>query len=395
MNHVLRRRSTLVLTLLLVGGAACRDQGGSGPDLARRATPGLPTVTAAAQRMPEIIATAAAAEPAHQLVQLELVYADERSPAIAKINVWVNAEGQRREQSSDDSLYNPGVVSVDDLETLSRYNPTTQVYSRNSRGVANIVDQPPFAKNLLEKSRFGEISEDTVDGRSAIRLDGRPEDDPLRRDAAADFTVWLDADTYRILKTRKLVRPDLGPPFAVTSRIVAYDPPVAADHFSLPQPTAPDLLVQDAVANPMASTEMTIEEARKAVPFPVFALTSLPENISLYGVSVTQSEGGKAMDPAVVQFYIRGEDEGFLVLEQFAADQPGSVRSKARRDLALRLGEAVKVGDNDAVYVDRLGSRYLVWQTDKTRVKLSANRPELDREALLSWAGRLTLDPAE
>lgn len=395
MQAALRRLSTLTLALQLVAAAACRDAGSDGAlDLSKRPTPSLPTLTAAVEQLPAIVATVVAAEPPHQVVQLEFIYADEGSPQIAKVSAWVNAEGQRREESSPESLYNPGVVSVDDLETVSRYNPSTRIFNRNPRGIVNIVDQPPFAKNLLEKSRFGEVSSETVEGRKTIRLDGMPEDDPLRRDAAADFTVWIDAETHRIVRTQKIVRPELGPPFVITSRVVAYDPPADEGRFRLDPPQDPDLLLQDAVANPVAPVEMGIDEARKAVPYPVYTLTNLPENISLLGTTVTQAEAG-AIDPAVVQFFVRGEQEGFLVLEQFAADAPGSARAKARLDLALRLGEKVKIGDQEAVYVDRLGSRYLLWQTDRTRVKLSANRPELDREALLSWAGRLSLEAAE
>ncbi len=391
MSPAAPRRLTLALTLLLFGGAACRDQGVARVDLSPRPTPAAPTLTAAVEQSPAIIATAVAAEPAHQVVQLEAIYADEQDPQIAKITTWVNAEGQRREESSEDSLYNPGVVSVDDLESISRYNPGTRIFTRNPRGVINIVDQPPYAKNLLEKSRFGEISDDTVDGRKAIRLDGRPEDDPLRRDAQANFTVWLDAETHRILRTQKIVRPDLGPPFVITGRVLAYDPPPAEDRFQLLPPDDPEVLVQDAVANPVAPVEMEIDEARKAVPYPVFTVGGLPDDVKLFSTSVTKAESGQGIDPAVIQFYVRAETEGYVVLEQFAADPPGSARAKARRDLALKLGEPVSLGDQEAVYVDRLGSRYLVWQTEATRVKLSANRPDLDRDGLVALAGKLEL----
>ncbi len=382
-------RLCMTLTVLAAAGlSACRE-GAKAPDLTRRATPALPTLTAAAVKVPEIIATAVAAEPVHSVVQLESVFADADSPAISKINIWANAEGMRREESSPDSLYNPGVVSVDNLDAISRYNPTTKIFNRNPRGVVNIIDQPPYAKNLLEKSLFGEVSTDTVDGKPAIRLDGRPEDDPLRRDAPSDFTVWLDAETHLILKSQKIVRPDIGPPFVVTSRVVAYDPPVDPNRFTLTSPVDPDVLVQDSVANPMTSDTISLEEARKAVDYPLLAVTELPQDVTLYSTSLNRTESGKGMEPSVVQFYVRGEKEGYLVAEQYSADPPGSERAVARRDLALKLGKSVKVGEHDGVYVERLGSRYVVWQTDKTRIKLSANRPDLDEATLLDWARKM------
>jgi hypothetical protein len=389
MNLTPRPRHVLALALIAgVGLAACKD-GAAPPDLTRRPTPALPTLTAAAAQVPAIVATAVAAEPAHSVVQLESVFADEGSPAIARITIWTNAEGMRREESSPDSLYNPGVVSVDDLDTISRYNPSTKIFSRNARGVLNIVDQPPYAKNLLEKSQFGEITEDTVDGKPAIRLSGRPEDDPLRRDAPTDFTVWLDAETHLIVKTQKVVRSEIGPPFAVTTRVLAYDPPEDAARFKLEPPADADVLVQDSVANPVTTEPLSLEEARKAVTYPLLTLSDLPEDITLYSTSVSKPESGQGIEPTVIQFYVRDEKEGYLVAEQFSADAPGSARAKARRELALKLGKSVTVGEHDGVYVDRLGTRYVVWQTDKTRVKLSANRPDLDEAALLEWAGKM------
>jgi len=394
MNLHLRSRLALGLTLMAAAGlSACRESA-TAPDFTEWTTPEVPTLTAAANLLPAIVATAVAAEPKHQVVQLENVFADEQSPAISKVTIWVNDEGMRREESSPDSLYNPGVINVDNLETLSRYNPSTKIFTRNQRGILHIVDQPPYAKNLLEKSRFYKVVEETLNGRKAIRLDGRPEDDPLRNDVLADFSVWLDAETHRVLQTRKLFRPTLGPDFAVTGRVLAYDPPADDSRFVLDPPSDPEVLVLDTVANPVKSEELTPEEARKAVSFPVLDSNDLPAEVKLFGTSVSRSESGKGVDPTVGQLFVRGEDEGYLVVEQFVADPPGSARAKARRDLALKLGKAVKVGDYDGVYVDRLGTRYLVWQTDKTRVKLSANLPEVGEAALLDWARKMT-EPKE
>jgi hypothetical protein len=166
---------------------------------------------------------------------------------------------------------------------------------------------------------------------------------------------------------------------------------LAADFFRLDPPEVEGLRVVDATVTRPEIVEMTIDEAREALGFPLLDRIDLPEGVRLDRATVARADADPSNgdEGLLAQYYARGESEGYVIVEQYAAEPPDSARRRAQMESALRIGEAVKVGDHDGVFVSRIGTTYLMWQTEATRIKISPNLPEIDKDALLAWAAAM------
>jgi outer membrane lipoprotein-sorting protein len=313
-------------------------------------------------------------------------------PMEVVVEQWLDGPDRMRLLFLETPAQRQGSFIVRSGDAVWQYDLATQTYAKTTVAITDALKTPflPYDDPIASLVRMADGWVDTmtftlegteeVAGRKAYKLAGKPREDlkPEERPIAPPtVTLWIDSESYMPLRMAAGM-PASGT-LAMTMRSIEVDPDLPEDTFTFVPPEG----ATDMSPGVRPPGSMTLEQARKAVEFPVLVPEEPGDGLELreariVTLPVTATE--KTM-PAVTLMYTNTAGTRIDV-EQFQVFEGAPDLREFARMAGAELRD-VQVGPFDGFIAVLPDGNRVTWHTDQTRVIV---RGQVDPERLLEFA---------